>query len=117
MRFSFFPKDHADGASENLDEDHELDLGIGHRLAFREFGSIMGIKCYDLRNQDYWKFWIQKVMNTWRKAGQVPTPTGEMVTLPKLQKLAPITLVMFCAAVEPGGGLFVSCPGIETDTV
>lgn len=97
---------HTNKHTEELEEDNQLELGVGHRLAFREFGAIMGIKCYeDLRDQDYWKFWIQKIMKVWRQAGQVPTPTGEMVTLPNLQKLAPITLVMFCAALEPGGEL------------
>ena len=96
------------GHTGELEEDKELELAVGHRLAFREFGAVMGLKCYDdLREQDYWKFWIGKVMKVWRQAGQVPTPSAEVATMPTLQKLAPITLVMFCAALEPGGGLII----------
>ncbi|KAF8247131.1 hypothetical protein K440DRAFT_654902 [Wilcoxina mikolae CBS 423.85] len=95
-----------DGAFESLvslDGDGELSLDCGHRLAFREFGSVLGLKCYDDAKSDYWMRWIGKLMSTWKEAGQVPTPRSEMLELQKLGKLAPITLVMYCAAVCPGG--------------
>jgi hypothetical protein len=79
----------------------------GHRLAFREFGSVMGLKCYDDAKSDYWMRWIGKLTGAWKEAGQVPTPRSEMLALPKMGKLAPITLIMYCAAVCPGGE--ISC--------
>lgn len=51
--------------------------------------------------------WIGKLTGAWKEAGQVPTPRSEMLALPKMGKLAPITLVMYCAAVCPGGE--ISC--------
>jgi hypothetical protein len=92
-----------------MEENDELDVDCGHRVAFREFGSVLGLKCYDeYTSQDYWNYWIEKLLSAWRRVGLVPIPkkrpAAELIGQPKVRKnLTPITEVMFCAAIIPGG--------------
>ncbi|GLB44120.1 hypothetical protein LshimejAT787_1600500 [Lyophyllum shimeji] len=84
-----------------LEEYGEFDNPPGYRLAFREFGSVMGVKCHDeLATEPYWRpRWINKVLEAWKTAGQVPVPKKDS----RLKStLAPITEVMYSAALIPG---------------
>ena len=79
-------------------------MDCGHRAAFREFGGVMGLKCYkEFDEGDYWKHWVDKVLSQWRRAGVIPIPSGRLAQLPRVKKLGPITGVMFAAALIPGG--------------
>ena len=61
-----------------------------YRLAFREFGTCLGIGCYG--GDDRLEGWAAKIVNSWEKhMSQTP---GD---------LRPITQVMYAAAIIPGG--------------
>jgi hypothetical protein len=104
----------ADLLVEQLEQNGEFDIDCAHRLAFREFGSVMGVKCHDeLASSDYWNYWLEKVLSSWKKAGLVPTPKKECrngrvpvkgeVLGQFRHSLMPITEVMYCAGLIPGG--------------
>ncbi|KAA8909396.1 hypothetical protein FN846DRAFT_898317 [Sphaerosporella brunnea] len=97
-------KEAAVDSLRQLEQNGEFDVDPGHRIAFREFGSVMGIKCYDdLIAQDYWHYWIAKLLAGWRKVGLVPTPKRGSAALRSVNvQLKAITEVMFCAALIPG---------------
>jgi hypothetical protein len=101
-------------ALKGIEEDGGLGLGAGHRIAFREFGAVMGLKCCWESQGAYWQMWIRQVMEAWEEEELVPTPKGNVPELPKLGKVSPITGVMYCAAINPGGKFarqrsFVDC--------
>ena len=63
----------------------------GHRLAFREFGTCMGLKCYGMDRE--LETGVEAVLKFWEK--YLDDSTDE--------NLRPISLVMFAAALIPGG--------------
>jgi hypothetical protein len=63
-----------------------------YRLAFREFGTCLGIGCYG--GDDRLQEWAAEIVDSWEKhMSQTP---GD---------LRPITQVMYAAAIIPGGEL------------
>jgi len=76
-------------------ETHYLDVPITQRLAFREFGTCLGIGVHptdDLNSV------AKQIIAAWEEAGRVPIP----IYNPEWESLEPIDLVMYAAAVCPG---------------
>ncbi|KAI1116764.1 hypothetical protein F5Y14DRAFT_439601 [Nemania sp. NC0429] len=67
-----------------------------HRLAFREFGACLGIKCYE-RNLEALMDGVQSVLDIWERK-----MVGEGVEDKVDEDLRPINLVMYAAALIPG---------------
>ena len=81
--------------TDSLYEDEKYFEGrTSHRLAFREFGTCMGIRCHDRGKE--WMERYEGIMSTWEKADL-------MKSTPK--QLQVITMVMFASALIPGGYL------------
>ncbi|KAM7201014.1 hypothetical protein V8F20_005023 [Naviculisporaceae sp. PSN 640] len=62
------------------------------RLAFREFGTCMGLKCYGIAGDGELEGKVEKVLNFWEKYLDGSTDDD----------LRPISLVMFATALIPG---------------
>ncbi|GLB42655.1 hypothetical protein LshimejAT787_1201040 [Lyophyllum shimeji] len=96
-----FMKDRAVEGLRELEMGLEFDNDTRRRLAFREFGAVMGVKCHDeFAGQEYW--WsrvINKVLSTWRREEVVPVPKQPSRMKPTL---VPITNAMYSAALIPG---------------
>lgn len=81
-----------DGSTGKLfEKDDYLQLSMRYRLAFRDFGTCLGIGCYggDHQLQD----WTAEIVTSWEK--HISQTLGD---------LRPITQVMYAAALIPGGG-------------
>lgn len=81
------------------------------RLAFREFGTCLGIRCgaaLEAAEKEVWEQRADSIVSAWEKTGAVPVP--EEKTRPSDHNsddhLMPITLVMYAAALIPGGKIF-----------
>ncbi|KAF8511072.1 hypothetical protein BU17DRAFT_77574 [Hysterangium stoloniferum] len=79
-----------------------FDRNIQERLAFREFGTALGLRCVAserVRNstteEDIYRTWAAHIVRKWENAGFVP-PFKDIGVEDD------INLVMYCAAVEPG---------------
>lgn len=46
---------------------------VRRRLAFREFGTVLGIRCA-LAHEPWWEQQAEEIMKTWEDAGVVPVP-------------------------------------------
>lgn len=68
-----------------------------HRLAFREFGACLGIKCYE-EGLESLMDGVQTVMDVWERKMIEEGGEDEVD-----QDLRPINLVMYAAALIPGG--------------
>ena len=75
-----------------FEEDRYFESRLRYRLAFREFGTCMGIGCYD-RGEE-WSQRAERIMSAWQKRNLM-TSTSE--------QLQAITMVMFASALIPGG--------------
>lgn len=88
-----------DVARSLLDENSGLmRRGALRRLAFREFGTIMGLKCYGMTGDSELEGEVEKVLKFWEKFLDGSTE----------EDLRPISLVMFATALIPGGKFFLS---------
>ncbi|KAI0071742.1 hypothetical protein K474DRAFT_1606392 [Panus rudis PR-1116 ss-1] len=81
---------------------------LERRLAFREFGTCLGIQCASsvidvVENEDLIKLAF-KITEQWEKPGI--GSSGKMGRSMERQGLKPITKVMYAAALVPGGELF-----------
>lgn len=76
-------------------ETHYLEVPIAQRLAFREFGTCLGIGVYPTHDL---QLVASQIIAAWKEAGRVPTPTR----IPELESLEPIDLVMYATATCPG---------------
>ena len=79
-----------------------FDRDIERRLAFREFGTALGVQCQDATEGE----WIDRadsITTMWRDAGLFEGSWKSRVNTD--HDLAPITLVMYAAALVPGGKL------------
>lgn len=63
------------------------------RLAFREFGTCMGLKCYGITGDEDLERKVEAVLRFWERCLDGSTEDD----------LRPISLVMFAAALIPGG--------------
>lgn len=68
-----------------------------HRLAFREFGACLGIKCYE-KSLESLMDGVQAVMDIWERK-MIEEGAEDEVD----EDLRPINLVMYAAALIPGG--------------
>lgn len=78
-----------------------FDRDVDRRLAFREFGTCLGIRC--ALGQPDWDKEAERIIAAWEETGVVPVPQGRGgggINL--LDELQPITLVMYAAALNPG---------------
>ena len=65
---------------------------MSYRLAFREFGTCLGIRCQE--RGEKWSRRAEMILSAWQKKDLInSTP----------ERLQPITLVMFATALLPGG--------------
>ncbi|KAI0631272.1 hypothetical protein C8Q77DRAFT_1219398 [Trametes polyzona] len=86
------------------EEDGYFDVPTRYRLAFREFGTCLGVRCLVAntgadageKEKAYWEALTARVLDAWR-----PTVDREPPSVP--EKLQPITMVMYAAAMFPGG--------------
>lgn len=76
-------------------ETHYLDVPITQRMAFREFGTCLGINVHPTHDLDPI---AKQIVAAWEKAGRVPIP----IKNPEWESLEPIDLVMYAAALCPG---------------
>ncbi|KAI5240305.1 hypothetical protein E4T43_06219 [Aureobasidium subglaciale] len=76
-------------------ETHYLDMPIGQRLAFREFGTCLGINCHPTRELRPVR---DDIIVAWETAGRVPVPIKNV----DMESLEPIDLVMYAAALCSG---------------
>lgn len=81
-----------------------LDRDVGRRLAFREFGTCLGMRT-GLGGQEWADELTSRICEAWEKTGVVPTPSGSSGAVKTAvgHGLVPITLVMYAAATNPGG--------------
>ncbi|KZF19261.1 hypothetical protein L228DRAFT_241921 [Xylona heveae TC161] len=93
----------ADRAVEDLDDLFEQDyfeVPTRYRLAFREFGTCLGIRSHNLGPG--WDARARQITSAWERAKLVPDPAEEHKS-GLMNKLLPITLVMYATALYPGG--------------
>lgn len=76
-----------------------FDLPLCFRLAFREFGTCLGIHCLAAHDRNF-EALVEKTVYAWESVGVVPEPAAD-ATIP--DNLVPITCVMYSAALFPGG--------------
>ncbi|KAK2767518.1 hypothetical protein FQN54_003675 [Arachnomyces sp. PD_36] len=82
---------------ELFDDERHLEQALEYRLAFREFGTCLGIKCYyregDSRTEaEELLARAEDIINAWEKYIEGKTP----------EDLRPITRVMYATALIPG---------------
>lgn len=83
---------------------------LRQRLAFREFGTCLGIKCAAIlasspeENQDLIGL-ADDILDEWEEAGIEGGGDGKLDAVIKRQGLRPITKVMYATALIPGGEL------------
>ena len=81
---------------------------LEQRLAFREFGTCLGIKCAATlaespeENEDLLGL-ADDIIDEWEDAGLDEAGVGKVNAVVKKQGLRPITKVMYAAALIPGG--------------
>jgi hypothetical protein len=77
---------------DSLFKDRYFDSSMSYRLAFREFGTCLGIRCQE-RGQE-WRHRAEKILSVWQKKDLMnSTP----------ERLQAINMVMFATALLPGG--------------
>ncbi|KAK7746264.1 hypothetical protein SLS53_002223 [Cytospora paraplurivora] len=90
----------AKGDTAKLFERGFFDRDIERRLAFREFGTALGIHCQRAVEDDEWTERADKITTMWRDAGLLEGSWRSRANTD--HDLAPITLVMYAAALIPG---------------
>ncbi len=75
-----------------FNEERYTERTLPDRLAFREFGALMGVGCCD-DDDEYLKARAESIMALWEKRLTKMTP----------ENLRPITMVMYSAALLPTG--------------
>jgi len=70
------------------------------RLAFREFGTALGVRSADVIDDPELVSLPDVICETWEKAGLVPKPTHQQQG--RMAELMPITAVMYASALIPG---------------
>lgn len=83
---------------ELFEDEHHLEQALEYRLAFREFGTCLGIKCYyregsqGIESEELLAR-AEEIITAWEKYIEGSTP----------EDLKPITRVMYATALIPGG--------------
>ena len=89
-----------------------LERSIKERLAFREFGSALGIRCS--KNNEIGKY-AEQIITAWEDEGRVPVPQKR-----NLKSMEPIDCVMYAASLVPGAfkkGYLESRKVIRSDAI
>ncbi|PSN60851.1 hypothetical protein BS50DRAFT_448707, partial [Corynespora cassiicola Philippines] len=96
--------DRAEHAIEDLWQSAHFMRATTRRLAFRDFGLAMGIKCgLNSRGSKRWTERADSVVSAWEQSGVVPDVKSNHAAGPNAGlDLQPITQVMYCAALIPG---------------
>ncbi|THV68113.1 hypothetical protein D6D28_06966 [Aureobasidium pullulans] len=76
-------------------ESHYLDLPTAQRLAFREFGTCLGIRVHPIAELEAV---AKHIITDWEGASRVPIPKKNV----EMESLEPMDLVMYAAALCPG---------------
>lgn len=76
-----------------------FDRPFSRRLAFRDFGTVLGVKCHKGGEVDGSTTLADKIVKGWESHEAVPVPRKGAV----MDRLEPITLVMYATALNPGG--------------
>jgi hypothetical protein len=91
-----------------------FDAPTRRRLAFREFGTCLGIRCgaelaASEKERELWERRADSITQQWESAGIVPVPdeTTRLTSHNSADHLMPITLVMYAAALIPGGEIYL----------
>lgn len=83
-------------------EEGYFDRNTKKRLAFREFGTALGMRCGS--GGDDWERRAEQLTMTWDKAGLVLIPErGNAAGMNAEDDLLPITKTMYAAGLIPGG--------------
>ena len=86
---------------------HYFDHPLERRLAFREFGTCLGIKCAFSTSEDTGLCDLASgILGQWEQSGAATLRSGTLAEASL--SLKPITRVMYAAAIIPGGRLFSS---------
>jgi hypothetical protein len=94
----------AKGDLAELFEEGCFDMPMKGRLAFREYGTCLGIAA--ATEGEDWSERGKKITQAWEETGVVPDPDQERSGAAgpnAMADLQPITLVMYAAALNPGG--------------
>lgn len=96
--------DRAEQDARELWESAHFRRSTGRRLAFRDFGFVLGIKCGLLsRDGGTWSERVNSVLQAWEASGLVPEVQADHTAgINGEEDLHPITLVMYAAALVPG---------------
>jgi len=87
--------------SEQVVEGKYFERPLRRRLAFREFGTILGIKSHaEVENE--FRAVVDDILRQWEESGVL---SGQESS-PLSSHLEPITLVMYAAALHPGGNAY-----------
>lgn len=94
---------------ELFEIDRYLARNIRYRLAFREFGTCMGIGCYMDKTMDNkrvvdLKSYADSILESWEPYMEMSFSKEEKPL--DVNDLRPITRVMYASALIPGGELF-----------
>jgi hypothetical protein len=89
--------------TKELFDESYFDVSPRRRLAFREFGTCLGIRTA-LAGSEEWKARADKIVRAWEKTRLVPDPEEEdgAAGSNAMTDLQPISLVMYAAARNPG---------------
>ena len=88
-----------------VEEEKYFDAPARFRLAFREFGTCLGVQCHCTaaaegsaagKEKTYWDQLVEKIVTTW-------APSLEKDPAAVKLKLQPITMTMYATALDPGG--------------
>ncbi|KAI9065229.1 hypothetical protein FKP32DRAFT_507509 [Trametes sanguinea] len=91
------------------EEEKYFDAPTRYRLAFREFGTCLGVRCLvaklaggtgkaEADEKTYWEAFIERLLRSWSPSVDQEPPLVR-------EKLKPITMTMYAAALIPGGFL------------
>jgi len=85
----------------NLFDRGHFNSNVRRRLAFREFGTVLGLRCGTEGAR--WDDMVKKIIDTWESTGVVPDPGAAKAdaVINSEKDLVPITLVMYAAALNP----------------
>lgn len=100
----------AKGGTEELFCGGFFDRDIERRLAFREFGTALGIQCQCAAGDEEWAERADRITTMWRDAGLLEGSWSSRANTD--HDLAPITFVMYAAALIPGGRSTIPHPFI-----
>lgn len=94
--------------TERLFDAGYFDRGLRRRLAFREFGTCLGMRCAGEGTE--WEGRCRKIIEAWEGTGLVPEPKNAMADAGRnaAEDLVPISLVMYAAALN--------CAAFKKDT-